>query len=144
MGNEGVVVKRTSCKKKSEKSNSSNQGRLRQESRLVMNPTAENQNTTSALRESAQAGEAIIDFEGAKTKFSRYYKPAHAANTKVRLQNMNEIELKSNSEISNLLESSIHSKNKMFNKQNGKHLSKIHLFEHEFQKSPRIEEMGKS
>ena len=62
---------------------------------------------------------------------------------KLRIQNINEIDLKSNSEISNFLESSVASKPKsLISKQRAKHSSKIRIFEHEFQKSPRFDDLG--
>lgn len=62
---------------------------------------------------------------------------------KFRVQNVNEIDLKSNSDISSLLKSSIRSKpQNLLRKKKTDHLTKVHIFEQEFQKSPRIDDLG--
>lgn len=94
-------------RRKTSISNASNQGRFQNSSNMNADATQDNPATQSILRTSAQAGEAIINNGGVKTVKAKYY------NTKLKeirkepeFHKLAEIDLRHNSEISDLLASS--------------------------------------
>lgn len=99
------------------RSSISNQGRVT--SNMNAGATQDHQNTTSMLRSSAQAGEAIIDFQGAKTVKSHYLKKKVVKKVikGKRIKNLNGIDLISNSELSEMLKTSEASKARRLNDQ---------------------------
>jgi hypothetical protein len=101
-------------------------------SNLNAGATQDNQYTPSILRDSVQAGEAIIDFGDAKKVKAMYYKPnLGALGRGMRQKNMFEIDLHSNSEISNILKSSMSSQPKGLQKRDVT-FDRIQAFEDDF------------
>ena len=109
----------------------SNQGRIRITSNLNAGATQDNQYTTSILRDSVQGGEAIIDFGDAKKVKAAYYRPEIKLGRGTRMKNMFEIDLQSNSEISNMLKSSMSSQSKGLQKKEPT-FERIQAFEDDF------------
>lgn len=79
-----------------------------------------------------------------KTKAVHYRNELAKITKKDRFKNMNEIELKSNSDLSNFLDSSQTSKHKNMHYARKKHFNdKIQVFEYDFEREPKLNEIGK-